>query len=79
MEWWRRVLLVAPCYRPHAQQSATPGASPEMICEAIIDRRIELLQMTSSGTALVEKEKVEEAVLAANTFFRALDQIKQLT
>lgn len=48
-EWWRRVLLVAPCYKP--PQVPFPGAvfSPEMICEAAIDRTIELLKMTHSG------------------------------
>lgn len=50
-DWWRRVLLVAPCYRPQAQPP-TPGAvfSPEMICEAVIERTIELLKLTNSGT-----------------------------
>ncbi|MQL99788.1 hypothetical protein Taro_032512 [Colocasia esculenta] len=49
-DWWRRVLLVAPCYR-HAQQALTPGAvfSAEMVCEAVVDRTIELLRSTSSG------------------------------
>lgn len=49
-EWWRRVLLVAPCYKP--PQAPFPGAvfSPEMICEAAIDRTIELLKMTHSET-----------------------------
>ncbi|XP_058079860.1 mediator of RNA polymerase II transcription subunit 23 isoform X2 [Magnolia sinica] len=51
-DWWRRVLLIAPCYRPHNQQLPTPGAvfSSEMICEATIDRAIELLKMTNSET-----------------------------
>uniref|UniRef100_A0A1D1XDU2 Mediator of RNA polymerase II transcription subunit 23 n=2 Tax=Anthurium amnicola TaxID=1678845 RepID=A0A1D1XDU2_9ARAE len=50
-DWWRRVLLVAPCYR-HAQQASTPGAvfSSEMVCEAVVDRTMELLKSTSSET-----------------------------
>lgn len=49
-DWWRRVLLVAPCYRP-ASQGPTPGAvfASEMICEATIDRIVELLKLTNSG------------------------------
>ncbi|KAI3763730.1 hypothetical protein L2E82_13725 [Cichorium intybus] len=49
-DWWRRVLLVAPCHRPNAQVS-TPGAvfSHYMICEATIDRILELLKLTNSG------------------------------
>uniref|UniRef100_A0A453PHU2 Mediator of RNA polymerase II transcription subunit 23 n=1 Tax=Aegilops tauschii subsp. strangulata TaxID=200361 RepID=A0A453PHU2_AEGTS len=49
-DWWRRVLLVAPCYRSHSQTS-TPGAvfSPDMIGEAVADRTIELLKLTNSG------------------------------
>ncbi|PKA62731.1 Mediator of RNA polymerase II transcription subunit 23 [Apostasia shenzhenica] len=48
-DWWRRVLLVAPCYRQQAQPP-TPGAvfSPEMNCEAVIDRTIDLLKLTNS-------------------------------
>lgn len=51
-DWWRRVLLVAPCYRSHSQQSSTPGAvfSPDMIGEAVADRTIELLRFTNSET-----------------------------
>ncbi|XXG80040.1 hypothetical protein AAC387_Pa09g0992 [Persea americana] len=51
-DWWRRVLLVASCYRSHSQQVSTPGAvfSSEMICEATIDRTIELLKLTKSET-----------------------------
>ncbi|XP_051192824.1 mediator of RNA polymerase II transcription subunit 23 [Lolium perenne] len=50
-DWWRRVLLVAPCYRSHSQTS-TPGAvfSPDMIGEAVADRTIELLKLTNSET-----------------------------
>ncbi|ONK66197.1 uncharacterized protein A4U43_C06F5210 [Asparagus officinalis] len=49
-EWWRRVLLVAPCYKP--PQAPYPGAvfSPEMICEAALDRTMDLLKMTNSET-----------------------------
>lgn len=52
-DWWKRVLLVAPCYRPQAQ-APTPGAvfTSEMICEATIDRIVELLKLTNSGNNL---------------------------
>lgn len=48
-DWWKHVLLVAPCYRPHSQ-GPTPGAvfTSEMICEATIDRIVELLKLTNS-------------------------------
>lgn len=48
-DWWKRVLLVAPCYRLHAQ-GPTAGAvfTYEMICEATIDRIVELLKLTNS-------------------------------
>ncbi|XP_039161955.1 mediator of RNA polymerase II transcription subunit 23-like [Eucalyptus grandis] len=48
-DWWKRVLLVAPCYRPSGQPPS-PGAvfTSEMICEATIDRIIELLKLTNS-------------------------------
>ncbi|XP_078444116.1 mediator of RNA polymerase II transcription subunit [Wolffia australiana] len=48
-EWWRRVLLVAPCYRS-APQPSTPGAvfSSEMVCEAVIERTMELVSLTNS-------------------------------
>ncbi|GAB2279958.1 Mediator of RNA polymerase II transcription subunit 23 [Dionaea muscipula] len=48
-EWWKRVLVVAPCHRPQPVAS-TPGAvfTCEMICEATIDRIVELLKLTSS-------------------------------
>lgn len=48
-DWWKRVLLVAPCYRPQPNVS-TPGAvfTCEMICEATIDRIVELLKLTNS-------------------------------
>lgn len=47
-DWWKRVLLVAPSYR--GPQPPTPGAvfTSEMICEATIDRIIELLKLTNS-------------------------------
>ncbi|KAI5444469.1 hypothetical protein KIW84_012920 [Lathyrus oleraceus] len=46
-DWWRRVLVLAPCYMP-SSQGIIVGAvfSLEMICEAVIDRiiiRIELV------------------------------------
>ncbi|CAN4123377.1 unnamed protein product [Withania somnifera] len=48
-DWWRRVLLVAPCHRLHAQ-APTPGAvfTSEMVCEAVIERIVELLKLTNS-------------------------------
>ncbi|XP_015076092.1 mediator of RNA polymerase II transcription subunit 23 [Solanum pennellii] len=48
-DWWRRVLLVAPCHRVHAQ-APTPGAvfTSEMVCEAVIERIVELLKLTNS-------------------------------
>ncbi|KAL9241919.1 hypothetical protein vseg_015975 [Gypsophila vaccaria] len=48
-DWWKRVLLVASCYRPQSTVS-TPGAvfTCEMICEATIDRIVELLKLTNS-------------------------------
>ncbi|KAK2980751.1 hypothetical protein RJ640_015670 [Escallonia rubra] len=52
-DWWKRVLLVAPCHRVHAQ-GPTSGAvfTSEMICEATIDRIVELLKLTNSGNTL---------------------------
>ncbi|XP_027189718.1 mediator of RNA polymerase II transcription subunit 23 isoform X2 [Cicer arietinum] len=48
-DWWRRVLVLAPCYRL-LSQGTTAGAvfSSEMICEATIDRIVELLKLTNS-------------------------------
>lgn len=48
-DWWRRVLVLCPCFRP--SQAPTPGAvfSTEMIIEATIDRIVELLRLTNSG------------------------------
>lgn len=50
-DWWKRVLVVAPCYRPSTQPGPIPGAvfTSDMICEAIIDRIVELLKLTNSG------------------------------
>ncbi|CAK7326787.1 unnamed protein product [Dovyalis caffra] len=49
-DWWKRVLVVAPCYRNPAH-GPTPGAvfTSSMICEATIDRIVELLKLTNSG------------------------------
>ncbi|KAJ4889682.1 Mediator of RNA polymerase II transcription subunit 23 [Raphanus sativus] len=49
-DWWKRVLVVAPCYRPSSQAGPIPGAvfTSDMICEAIIDRIVELLKLTNS-------------------------------
>lgn len=51
-DWWKRVLLVASCYRP--AHGPTPGAvfTSSMICEATIDRIVELLKLTNSGNYL---------------------------
>ncbi|XP_057961845.1 mediator of RNA polymerase II transcription subunit 23 isoform X2 [Malania oleifera] len=48
-DWWKRVLLMAPCYR-HPPQPPIPGAvfTSEMICEATIDRIVELLKLTNA-------------------------------
>ncbi|KAL3501933.1 hypothetical protein ACH5RR_036382 [Cinchona calisaya] len=48
-DWWKRVLLLAPCHRLQSQ-SPTPGAvfTSEMISEATIDRIMELLKLTNS-------------------------------
>ena len=52
-DWWKRVLLVAPCYRSHPQgPSAGAVFTSEMICEATIDRIVELLKLTQSGNNL---------------------------
>lgn len=49
-DWWRRVLLVAPCHRPQPQGSIAGAVfSSDMICEATIDRIVELLKLTNSG------------------------------
>ncbi|CAL9047158.1 unnamed protein product [Musa banksii] len=65
-DWWRRVLLVAPCYKPQATQASTPGAvfSPEMICEAVVDRTMELLKITNSET-----QCWQEWLIFADIFF----------
>ncbi|KAM7270808.1 hypothetical protein ACFE04_030022 [Oxalis oulophora] len=53
-DWWKRVLIVATCYRNHSQ-APTPGAvfTSDMISEATIDKIVELLKLTNSGTALI--------------------------
>ncbi|KAL9265827.1 Mediator of RNA polymerase II transcription subunit 23-like protein, partial [Drosera capensis] len=50
-EWWKRVLVMAPCHKPQAV-APIPGAvfTSEMICEATIDRIVELLKLTNSVT-----------------------------
>ncbi|KAK1374680.1 Mediator complex, subunit Med23 [Heracleum sosnowskyi] len=50
-DWWKRVLVVAPCYRLQSQ-APTGGAvfTTEMICDAAIDRIVELLKLTNSGS-----------------------------
>ncbi|OMO99785.1 Mediator complex, subunit Med23 [Corchorus olitorius] len=47
-DWWKRVLVVASCYR--GAQPPTPGAvfTSDMICEATIDRIVELLKCLSN-------------------------------
>ncbi|XWS22865.1 hypothetical protein CRYUN_Cryun29cG0072800 [Craigia yunnanensis] len=49
-DWWKRVLVLAPCYQG-SPQVPTPGAvfTSDMICEATIDRIVELLKLTDSG------------------------------
>lgn len=51
-DWWKRVLLVAPCYRNLAP-GPTPGAvfTSEMISEAAIDRIVELIKLTNAGNS----------------------------
>lgn len=48
-DWWRRVLVLAPCYQkqPHAPAFGAVFTS-EMICEAGLDRVAELLKLTNS-------------------------------
>lgn len=55
-DWWKRVLLLAPSYR-NPSQGPTPGAvfTSDMICEATIDRIVELLKLTNSGDKLFLK------------------------
>ncbi|XP_059445486.1 mediator of RNA polymerase II transcription subunit 23 isoform X2 [Corylus avellana] len=57
-DWWKRVLLVAPSYRS-PPQVPTPGAvfTSEMICEATIDRIIELLKLTNSVARVTEGDQ----------------------
>ncbi|GAB4828736.1 Mediator of RNA polymerase II transcription subunit 23 [Ancistrocladus abbreviatus] len=64
-EWWKRVLVVAPCYRPQPIVP-TPGAvfTSEMICEATIDRIVELLKLTNSETNCWQ-----EWIIFADIFF----------
>ncbi|XP_051146018.1 mediator of RNA polymerase II transcription subunit 23 [Andrographis paniculata] len=64
-DWWRRVLLLAPCHRLHAQ-GPTPGAvfTSEMISEATIDRIVELLKLTNS-----EMNCWQEWLIFSDVFF----------
>ncbi|KAK3043079.1 hypothetical protein RJ639_001194 [Escallonia herrerae] len=67
-DWWKRVLLVAPCHRVHAE-GPTSGAvfTSEMICEATIDRIVELLKLTNSGNTL--KRYILEWLVFSDIFF----------
>ena len=49
-DWWKGVLLIAPCHRSQTQ-APTLGAvfSSDMICEGAIERFVELLKLTNSG------------------------------
>ncbi|KAL8161237.1 hypothetical protein V2J09_012726 [Rumex salicifolius] len=69
-EWWKRVLVVAPCYRPQPI-IPTPGAvfTCEMICEATIDRIIELLNGCIDFIDFVDK-LVARVIEADNHFLR---------
>lgn len=68
-DWWRRVLLVAPCHRVHAQ-APTPGAvfTSEMVCEAVIERIVELLKLTNSGNILRLQTLLEIMLRVANLY-----------
>lgn len=48
-DWLKRVLVLAPCYRKHSQ-APIGGAvfTTEMVCEAAIDRIVELVKLTNS-------------------------------
>ncbi|XP_057528716.1 mediator of RNA polymerase II transcription subunit 23 [Amaranthus tricolor] len=64
-DWWKRVLLVAPCYRPQSNVS-TPGAvfTWDMIGEAAVDRIVELLKLTNS-----ESNCWQEWLIFSDVFF----------
>ncbi|XP_021746829.1 mediator of RNA polymerase II transcription subunit 23-like [Chenopodium quinoa] len=64
-DWWKRVLLVAPCYRPQPNVSS-PGAvfTWDMICEATVDRIVELLKLTNS-----ESNCWQEWLIFSDIFF----------
>ncbi|XP_073031480.1 mediator of RNA polymerase II transcription subunit 23 [Primulina eburnea] len=64
-DWWRRVLLLAPCHR-NQSQGPTPGAvfTSEMISEATIDRIVELLKLTNS-----EMNCWQEWLIFSDVFF----------
>ncbi|KAK9115147.1 hypothetical protein Syun_021944 [Stephania yunnanensis] len=70
-DWWRRVLLVAPCYKAANQQVPTPGAifSSEMVYESLIDRIMELLKLTTSGNILSYSQCWQEWLIFSDVFF----------
>lgn len=59
---------MAPCHRLHAQ-APTPGAvfTSEMVCEAAIERIVELLKLTNSGN-IFKLQTLPEIVLAIAKF-----------
>lgn len=63
------MLLVAPCHRVHAQ-APTPGAvfTSEMVCEAVIERIVELLKLTNSGNILILQTLLEIVIRVANLY-----------
>ncbi|KAG0455529.1 hypothetical protein HPP92_024821 [Vanilla planifolia] len=69
-DWWRRILLVAPCYK-HQSQPPTTGAvfSPEMVCEAVIDRTMELLKLTNS-----EAQNWQDWLMFVDIFFLSYEK-----
>ncbi|XP_057830163.2 mediator of RNA polymerase II transcription subunit 23 isoform X2 [Cryptomeria japonica] len=77
-DWWKRVLCVAPCYRQHIQQQVSGLGivfSSEMICEATIDRIMELMQPLSttisstSNISSAEANRWQEWLSFADLFF----------
>ncbi|KAH0918153.1 hypothetical protein HID58_025813 [Brassica napus] len=70
-DWWKRVLVVSPGYRPSAQAGPIPGAvfTSDMICEAIIDRIVELLKLTNSGNVFFYANCWQEWLVFSDIFF----------